>query len=43
MIKNIVILSNCHGWLLKNMFEKHSFTKDKYLIRHIVNYEHLTL
>ena len=41
MIKNIVIFSNCAGYILKNMFEKHNFTKDKYLIHHIRNYENL--
>ena len=41
MIKNIVILSNCAGYIIKNMFEKHIFTKDKYIINHITNYENL--
>lgn len=40
-MKNIVIFSNCAGNIIKNMFEKHSFTKDKYFIHHITNYEHL--
>lgn len=42
MIKNIVIFSNCAGNIIKNMFEKHSYTKDKYSITHIVNYETLS-
>lgn len=41
MTKNIVIFSNCAGNIIKNMFEKHPFTKDKYLIHYIVNYENL--
>ena len=41
MIKNIVIFSNCAGRIIKNMFEKHSFTKDKYFIHYITNYENL--
>ena len=41
MIKNIVIFSNCAGNIIKNMFENHPFTKDKYLINYITNYENL--
>jgi len=40
-MKTIVIFSNCAGNIIKNMFEKHSFTKDKYFIHYIINYEHL--
>ena len=40
-MKKIVLFSNCAGNILKNMFEKHSFTKDKYLIHYITNYENL--
>ena len=40
-MKNIVIFSNCAGNIIKNMFEKHSFTKDKYFIHYIANYENL--
>ena len=40
-MKNIVIFSNCAGRIIKNMFEKHPFTKDKYIIHHIANYENL--
>lgn len=40
-MKNIVIFSNCAGKIIKNMFEKHSFTKDKYFIHYIMNYENL--
>ena len=36
MIKNIVIFSNCAGNIIKNMFENHPFTKDKYLINYIL-------
>jgi hypothetical protein len=41
MIKNIVIFSNCAGGIIKNMFENHSYTKDKYSIHCIANYENL--
>jgi len=40
-MKKIVIISNCAGNIIKNMFEKHSFTKDKYFIHYITNYENL--
>jgi hypothetical protein len=40
-MKNIFIYSNCAGNIIKNMFEKHSFTKDKYFISYISNYENL--
>ena len=40
-MKKIVIFSNCAGNIIKNMFEKHSFTKDKYFIHYITNYENL--
>jgi hypothetical protein len=40
-MKNIVIFSNCAGNIIKNMFEKHIFTKDKYFINYIINYENL--
>lgn len=40
-MKNIVIFSNCAGNIIKNMFEKHPFTKDKYIIHYIINYENL--
>ena len=40
-MKNIVIFSNCAGNIIKNMFEKHSFTKDKYFIHYIINYDNL--
>jgi hypothetical protein len=40
-MKTIVIFSNCAGNIIKNMFEKHFFTKDKYVIHYIINYEHL--
>jgi hypothetical protein len=40
-MKHIVIFSNCAGNVIKNMFEKHSFTKDKYFIHYISNYQHL--
>jgi hypothetical protein len=29
-MKSIVIFLNCAGNIIKNMFEKHSFTKDKF-------------
>ena len=32
---------NCAGGVIKNMFEKHSFTKDKYKIDIVYNYENL--
>jgi len=40
-MKNIVIFSNCAGNIIKNMFQKHFYTKDKYLVNHIINYENL--
>lgn len=40
-MKKIVIFSNCAGGIIKNMFENHSFTKDKYFIHYILNYENL--
>ena len=40
-MKNIVIFSNCAGYIIKNMFETHSFTKEKYIIHYIVNYSNL--
>jgi len=40
-MKNIVIFSNCAGNIITNMFYKHSFTKDKYSIHYITNYENL--
>jgi hypothetical protein len=40
-MKNIILFSNCAGAILKTMFEKHNFTKNKYLIHHITNYTHL--
>lgn len=41
MYKNIVIFSNCAGGIIKHIFEKHSFTKDKYSVYCIANYENL--
>lgn len=38
---NIVIYSNCHGRIIKAMFEKHIYTKDKFIINYIINYENL--
>jgi len=38
---NIVIYSNCHGEIIKAMFENHIYTKNKYKINYIVNYENL--
>lgn len=40
-MKNIVIFSNCAGNIIKNMFENHSFTKEKFTIQYIPNYENL--
>jgi hypothetical protein len=40
-MKTIVIFSNCAGEILKYMFETHNFTKDKFSIHYIVNYENL--
>lgn len=41
-MKTIVILLNCAGNIIKNIFEKHFFIKDKYFIHYIINYEHYT-
>ena len=38
---NIVIYSNCHGGIIKAMFEMHKFTKNKFIINHVINYENL--
>lgn len=38
---NVVIYSNCAGNIITNMFNKHIYTKDKFIIKYIVNYEHL--
>ena len=35
-MKNILMYLNCAGGVIKNMFEKHSFTKDKYKIDKII-------
>jgi hypothetical protein len=40
-MKNIVIFSNCAGSILTNMFKRHYYTKDKYNIDYITNYEYL--
>ena len=40
-MKHIIIYANCAGNILKNMFEKHPFTKNKYIIHYISNYENL--
>ena len=40
-MKNIVIYSNCAGGMIKNMFEKHIYTKDKYKIDYFYNYQNL--
>jgi hypothetical protein len=38
---NTVIYSNCHGGIIRAMFERHICTKGKFKIVHIVNYENL--
>lgn len=38
---NVVIYSNCHGGIIKEMFEKHIYTKNKFILNHVVNYENL--
>jgi len=40
-MKKIVLYSNCVGGIIKAMFEKHEFTKDKFSINYIINYENL--
>ena len=40
-MKNIVIYSNCHGKIIKNMFELHPYTKNKFSISYFTNYENL--
>lgn len=38
---NVVIFSNCHGHIIKTMFERHVYTKNKFIINHVTNYENL--
>ena len=38
---NIVIYSNCHGGIISAMFKSHIYTKDKFIINHVINYENL--
>ena len=38
---NIVLYSNCAGGIIKHMFNKHVYTKDKFIINYIINYENL--
>ena len=38
---NILLYSNCHGGIIKAMFEKHIYTKDKFKINYFYNYENL--
>jgi hypothetical protein len=38
-MKNIVIFSNCAGGVITEMLKKHSLTKDKFNVNHILNYE----
>jgi hypothetical protein len=38
---NIVLYSNCAGNVITRMFHTHIFTKDKFIIDYIVNYENL--
>jgi hypothetical protein len=38
---NIVLYSNCSGNIIKNMFDRHIYTKDKFIINYIINYENL--
>lgn len=38
---NIIIYSNCAGNILTKMFQTHIYTKEKYIINYIVNYENL--
>ena len=41
MKKNVVIYSNCHGNIIKTMFEKHPFTNKRTNVIYFVNYENL--
>jgi hypothetical protein len=41
MNKNVLIYSNCAGNIIKHLFERHNYTKDKYKINYIYNYENL--
>jgi hypothetical protein len=38
---NVLIYSNCHGGILKEMFEKNDYTKNKFVINFFYNYENL--
>jgi hypothetical protein len=38
---NVILYSNCAGNIITHMFNKHNFTKDKFIINYIVNYENL--
>ena len=38
---NMVIYANCHGDMIKTMFENHTFTKDKINVSSFSNYENL--
>ena len=40
-MKNIVIFSNCAGNIIANMFDQHTYTKNKYSTAHIGNYNYL--
>jgi hypothetical protein len=38
---NILIYSNCHGAIIKSMFETHPHTKDMFTINYVYNFENL--
>jgi hypothetical protein len=38
---NVLIYSNCHGGIIKEMFERNEYTKNKFVINLFYNYENL--
>jgi hypothetical protein len=38
---NVLIYSNCHGGIIKEMFEQNDYTKNKFVINCFYNYENL--
>lgn len=38
---NVLIYSNCHGGIIKEMFERNDYTKNKFVINFFYNYENL--
>lgn len=38
---NVVLYSNCAGNIIQHMFNSHTYTRDKFIIHYIINYEQL--